>query len=110
MVLSEAEKALKAKEEREAMARKKLEKDRILKDQAADRDYFTVWSTSLTFGCAKGELKDKAGDVWVCQYGPAGNYIGQFSAKVNATVKTVCECGGKTTKVPSDKAGCTDDS
>mmetsp|Transcript_16537 Transcript_16537/g.57944 ORF Transcript_16537/g.57944 Transcript_16537/m.57944 type:complete len:84 (-) Transcript_16537:74-325(-) len=69
-----------------------------------------VWSTSLTLGCAKGELKDKAGDVWVCQYGPAGNYIGQFSAKVNATVKTVCECGGKTTKVPSDKAGCTDDS
>mmetsp|Transcript_16537 Transcript_16537/g.57943 ORF Transcript_16537/g.57943 Transcript_16537/m.57943 type:complete len:96 (-) Transcript_16537:231-518(-) len=46
MVLSEAEKALKAKAEREAMARKKLEKDRILKDQAADRDYFTARNTS----------------------------------------------------------------
>mmetsp|Transcript_15496 Transcript_15496/g.44526 ORF Transcript_15496/g.44526 Transcript_15496/m.44526 type:complete len:405 (-) Transcript_15496:177-1391(-) len=55
-----------------------------------------VWSTSLKLGCGKGKatVSGNLGDYWVCQYGPAGNYGGQFSDKVKAPVKTANECAG----------------
>lgn len=45
--MSEAEKAQKAQEEREALARKKAEKERILADQAADRDYYNARKSTV---------------------------------------------------------------
>lgn len=53
-----------------------------------------VWSTSLRLGCGSGRatVSGKEGDFWVCQYGPAGNFGGQFSDKVKPPVKTADEC------------------
>lgn len=65
-----------------------------------------VWQSSTKLGCGKGKATvktnrgDTEGDYWVCQYGPAGNYQGQFSAKVLAPSKSVDTCGGVANDVP----------
>eukprot|EP00429_Kryptoperidinium_foliaceum_P075400 CAMPEP_0176222522 /NCGR_PEP_ID=MMETSP0121_2-20121125/20277_1 /TAXON_ID=160619 /ORGANISM="Kryptoperidinium foliaceum, Strain CCMP 1326" /LENGTH=232 /DNA_ID=CAMNT_0017561737 /DNA_START=69 /DNA_END=767 /DNA_ORIENTATION=+ len=65
-----------------------------------------VWSTSVKLGCGKGKatVGGNAGDLWVCQYGPAGNYGGQFAEKVKAPTKTEAACkaagGGDATTAP----------
>jgi len=51
-----------------------------------------VWAASTSLGCGKGKVG--ALTFWVCQYGPGGNYGGEYSANVNAPSKTACECGG----------------
>jgi pathogenesis-related protein 1 len=35
-----------------------------------------VWKTSITVGCAKAVCADSQEQVWVCQYQPAGNWVG----------------------------------
>merc|ERR1711879_715753 len=39
-------------------------------------------------------------NFWVCQYGPSGNYGGQFEANVHAPTKDVETCGGSPTDTP----------
>ena len=53
-----------------------------------------VWASSTSLGCGKGRaaVNGNDGDYWVCQYGPAGNFAGQFSSQVNAPVKTMDVC------------------
>lgn len=36
-----------------------------------------VWSTTTTVGCAVAVCADSKEQVWVCQYQPAGNWIGK---------------------------------
>jgi len=55
-----------------------------------------VWKSSTKLGCGKGKATVSTyedGDFWVCQYGPAGNYEGQFTANVLAPAKTAAQCG-----------------
>jgi len=71
-------------------------------DRTANKDicHYTqvVWSASTKLGCGKGSASLTfgenvyTGDYWVCQYGSAGNYLGQFASNVNAPVKTEAEC------------------
>lgn len=35
-----------------------------------------VWKTSTRVGCAKAVCEDSQEQVWVCQYQPAGNWVG----------------------------------
>ena len=35
-----------------------------------------VWKTSTQVGCAKAVCSDSQEQVWVCQYQPAGNWVG----------------------------------
>lgn len=62
-----------------------------------------VWKNSVKLGCGKGTTSSSMGDAeyWVCQYGPAGNYGGQFPANVLAPTKTAVECGGSSGDVPT---------
>merc|ERR1712039_201571 len=39
------------------------------------------------------KVGDLMGDFWVCQYGRAGNYYGQFQSQVVAPVKKASQCG-----------------
>ena len=60
-------------------------------DEKADYDYATssckpgkmcghytqmVWKTSTKVGCAYAVCEDSQEQVWVCQYQPAGNWVG----------------------------------
>lgn len=36
-----------------------------------------VWQTSTEVGCAKAVCADSQDQVWVCQYQPAGNWVGR---------------------------------
>ena len=36
-----------------------------------------VWRTTKTVGCAKAVCDDTQEQVWVCQYQPAGNWVGR---------------------------------
>jgi len=57
-----------------------------------------VWRSSTKLGCGKGKAAvahgqtTYDGDFWVCQYGQAGNYGGQFASNVLPPVKTAAEC------------------
>merc|ERR1712051_509417 len=42
------------------------------------------------------------GDLWVCQYGTAGNAVGEFSQQVKAPIKSWSECGGTSADVPNN--------
>lgn len=35
-----------------------------------------VWQTTTTVGCARAVCEDSQQQVWVCQYKPAGNWVG----------------------------------
>jgi pathogenesis-related protein 1 len=35
-----------------------------------------VWRTTTTVGCARAVCEDTQQQVWVCQYQPAGNIVG----------------------------------
>ena len=62
-----------------------------------------VWNTSVKLGCGKGTatVSGSSGDYWVCQYGPAGNWVGQFATHVPAPSKSVGECSGVAADVPA---------
>jgi len=60
-----------------------------------------VWTTSTKLGCGKGAITGQAGDYWVCQYSPSGNYGGQFTSKVPAPIKMPSQCGGTMADVPN---------
>jgi pathogenesis-related protein 1 len=36
-----------------------------------------VWQSTTSVGCAVAECEDSHEQIWVCQYQPAGNWIGQ---------------------------------
>jgi pathogenesis-related protein 1 len=36
-----------------------------------------VWRTTNTVGCARAVCEDTQQQVWVCQYQPAGNIVGE---------------------------------
>lgn len=36
-----------------------------------------VWRTTTTVGCARAVCEDTQTQVWVCQYQPAGNWVGK---------------------------------
>ena len=36
-----------------------------------------VWQTSTKVGCAMAVCEDSQEQVWVCQYQPAGNWVGK---------------------------------
>mmetsp|Transcript_25367 Transcript_25367/g.58988 ORF Transcript_25367/g.58988 Transcript_25367/m.58988 type:complete len:378 (-) Transcript_25367:206-1339(-) len=61
-----------------------------------------VWEASTHIGCGKGRANVtystgvKESDYWVCQYSPAGNVGGQFTANVKAAVKSEEDCAGAT--------------
>lgn len=61
-----------------------------------------VWEKTTKLGCGKGRVTrfGREGDFWVCQYGPAGNYGGQFEANVLAPTKSVESCGGSKSDIP----------
>eukprot|EP00927_Polykrikos_kofoidii_P056937 TRINITY_DN51037_c0_g1_i1.p1 TRINITY_DN51037_c0_g1~~TRINITY_DN51037_c0_g1_i1.p1 ORF type:complete len:364 (-),score=44.28 TRINITY_DN51037_c0_g1_i1:443-1534(-) len=63
-----------------------------------------VWKSSVKLGCGKGKatVNGKEGDLWVCQYGPAGNYVGQFSTEVTAPTKDKSSCDNKNSNNPED--------
>jgi len=67
-----------------------------------------VWESSTKLGCGKGKanvLNYEDGDFWVCQYGPAGNYEGQFTKNVLPPAKTAAQCSNPTpplTEGPKD--------
>jgi len=75
-----------------------------------------VWKASTKLGCGQGRAPymGDEGDFWVCQYGPGGNYQGEFDAQVLAPVKTADECGAATPapapvpQEPSQNSACTD--
>lgn len=54
-----------------------------------------VWKSTTRLGCGRGRARvgDLMGDFWVCQYGRAGNYYGQFTSQVVAPVKKASQCG-----------------
>jgi len=68
-----------------------------------------VWKASIKLGCGKGTatVNGKSGDYWVCQYGPAGNFGGQFTTNVLAPSKTVTSCGGTSADTPNNGNGLT---
>jgi len=80
-------------------------------DSSEEIGHYTamIWSTSTKLGCGKGKSKvsGSAGDYWVCQYGPAGNVVGQFSQKVLAPTKAVTACGGSSSDIPGGGDGLT---
>merc|ERR1712051_1116824 len=55
-------------------------------------------------GCGKGRatVGGIQGDLWVCQYGTAGNTVGEFSQQVKAPIKSWSECGGTSADVPNN--------
>jgi len=65
-----------------------------------------VWMLSTKLGCGKGKAKvtypsaTYDGDFWVCQYGPAGNYNGEFASNVLAPSKTADECAAPAAPTP----------
>eukprot|EP00405_Crypthecodinium_cohnii_P001111 CAMPEP_0194760318 /NCGR_PEP_ID=MMETSP0323_2-20130528/13251_1 /TAXON_ID=2866 ORGANISM="Crypthecodinium cohnii, Strain Seligo" /NCGR_SAMPLE_ID=MMETSP0323_2 /ASSEMBLY_ACC=CAM_ASM_000346 /LENGTH=413 /DNA_ID=CAMNT_0039681531 /DNA_START=30 /DNA_END=1271 /DNA_ORIENTATION=+ len=63
---------------------------------SADTGHYTqvVWKASTKLGCGRGTapFSGTSGHFWVCQYGPAGNFEGQFEENVVAPVKTEAEC------------------
>mmetsp|Transcript_60288 Transcript_60288/g.108557 ORF Transcript_60288/g.108557 Transcript_60288/m.108557 type:complete len:393 (+) Transcript_60288:59-1237(+) len=63
-----------------------------------------IWSTSTKLGCGKGTatVSGNSGDYWVCQYGPAGNYVGSFAKQVVAPSVSLATCGGSPSDVPSN--------
>jgi len=63
-----------------------------------------VWSTSTKLGCGKGTatVGGNSGVYWVCQYGPAGNYQGEFSQNVLAPSVGLSACGGVAADLPSN--------
>lgn len=81
--------------------------DTTVPGQAIGHYTQVVWSTSVKLGCGKGRsvIGGNEGDYWVCQYGPSGNYAGQFTTKVKAPVKTAEECGGSASDVPGGGSG-----
>lgn len=62
-----------------------------------------VWSATTQLGCGKGKasIQKNKGDFWVCQYGTAGNYVGQYAKNVPAPKKTAAECKGLASDSPS---------
>jgi len=46
-----------------------------------------VWEDSIALGCGA------YGGLIVCQYGPSGNYMGQFDSKVKAPTVAADQCG-----------------
>jgi len=66
-----------------------------------------VWKTSVKLGCGKAPVSMSGydGEMWVCQYGPAGNMGGQFTTHVLAPSKSVGECGGAADDVPAGRDG-----
>merc|ERR1712051_1172949 len=63
-----------------------------------------VWKDSTKLGCGKGRatVGGIQGDLWVCQYGTAGNTMGEFSQQVKAPIKSWSECGGTSADVPNN--------
>eukprot|EP00929_Paragymnodinium_shiwhaense_P058550 TRINITY_DN2931_c0_g1_i3.p1 TRINITY_DN2931_c0_g1~~TRINITY_DN2931_c0_g1_i3.p1 ORF type:complete len:748 (-),score=118.62 TRINITY_DN2931_c0_g1_i3:369-2612(-) len=53
-----------------------------------------VWKGSTRLGCAKGKARDEGnqGDLWVCQYCKAGNYVGKYAANILAPTKSYEAC------------------
>merc|ERR1711939_724986 len=54
-----------------------------------------VWQSTTKLGCGTAKFVHHSGrerDYWVCQYGPAGNYGGQYENNVFAPVKSEAEC------------------
>jgi Cysteine-rich secretory protein family len=41
-----------------------------------------VWKSTKEIGCALGNCGKGSPNLWVCQYSPPGNYMGQFRANV----------------------------
>jgi len=62
-----------------------------------------VWKTTTSLGCGKGKatIEKTTGDFWVCQYGPAGNYVGQYKKNVLAPTKNAADCKGLASDSPS---------
>jgi len=54
-----------------------------------------VWRSSKSLGCGKGKatVRGHRGDYWVCEYGPAGNFQGQFSQNVPQRQRSEGACG-----------------
>merc|ERR1712051_73289 len=63
-----------------------------------------VWKDSTKLGCGKGRatVGGIQGDLWVCQYGTAGNTVGEFSQQVKGPIKSWSECGGTSADVPNN--------
>merc|ERR1712051_756340 len=63
-----------------------------------------VWKDSTKLGCGKGRatVGGIQGDLWVCQYGTAGNTVGEFSQQVKAPIKSWSVCGGTSADVPNN--------
>jgi len=54
-----------------------------------------VWQSTTKLGCGTAKFIHHSGserDYWVCQYGPGGNYGGQYGNNVFAPVKSEAEC------------------
>jgi len=58
-----------------------------------------VWKSSTAIGCGT------SGSLLVCQYGPPGNFQGQFDKQVNGPVKSKAACQPRNLPVP---ASCVD--
>lgn len=73
-----------------------------------------VWKTSTKLGCGKGKAQvvingeTYNGDYWVCQYGAAGNYGGQFTDNVLPPVKAESDCPAPQLKEETQDTNCKD--
>lgn len=61
-----------------------------------------VWKASTRLGCAKGRRNGKSGDYWVCQYGPAGNWVGQEAENVLIPTQSEAQCEADATSGGAD--------
>jgi len=55
-----------------------------------------LWKDTVRVGCgrAPATVNGNAGDYTVCQYGPTGNWAGQFEENVLPPIRDVTQCGG----------------
>lgn len=49
-----------------------------------------VWKGSTKIGCGRGKANN--GDLWVCQYCPAGNFMGKYEQNVLPLAQSEAEC------------------
>lgn len=64
----------------------------IVKSFASNTGHYTqvVWKSSVRLGC--GKATTGSGILWACQYGPAGNWGGQFEENVLAPTNPPALC------------------
>lgn len=55
-----------------------------------------MWQNTIRLGCGRAiaTVDGNTGDYTVCQYGPTGNWAGQFEAQVLPPILDITQCGG----------------